>query len=98
VTKHTAYVEPVPSGKPAVKKSTRKKRASRKPFEQHDRLMAQLENAETALQQWIKSSPENAESFRRDPIRAMRAAGLDIDDDIMLELELITRAIARKLQ
>ena len=29
---------------------------------------------------------------------AMRSAGLNIDDDILLELELITRDIARKLK
>ena len=62
-----------------------------------DRLIMQLQDAETALQSWIESSHNNLEFFRRDPIRAMRAAGLDIDDDIMLELELITRDIARKL-
>jgi hypothetical protein len=28
----------------------------------------------------------------------MRAAGLDIEDDIMLELQMITRNIARKLK
>ena len=63
-----------------------------------DRLMNQLEEAEEALQHWIKSSPENLEFFRRDPVAAMRAAGLDIDDEIMLELEVITRAIAKKLE
>ena len=43
-------------------------------------------------------SPKNADWFRRDPLGAMRAAGLDIEDDIMLELELITRSIAKKLR
>ena len=65
---------------------------------QPDRLITQLENAEATLQSWIESSPDNRAFFRRDPIRAMRAAGLEIDDDIMLELELITRDIARKLK
>jgi hypothetical protein len=60
--------------------------------------MTQLAEVEAALQSWIKNSPDNLSFFRRDPIRAMRAAGLDIDDDIMLELELITRDIARKLK
>ena len=31
-------------------------------------------------------------------LAAMRAAGLDMEDDIILELELITKAIARKLK
>jgi hypothetical protein len=63
-----------------------------------DRLMEQLDKVERQLQQWIASSKENAEWFRRDPLEAMRAAGLDVEDDIMLELEMITRQIARKLK
>lgn len=60
--------------------------------------MMQLQDAEEALRQWIRSSPRNEKLFRRDPIAAMRAAGLEIDDDILLELEMITSAIARKLK
>ena len=63
-----------------------------------DRLLAQLDKVEHELQQWIARSPENAEQFRHDPLGAMRAAGLNIEDDIMLELELITKAIAKKLK
>jgi hypothetical protein len=81
-----------------VKKTPRKNHAPRKGAAQPDRLITQLENSEAALQTWIQSSPDNLEFFRRDPIRAMRSAGLDIDDDIMLELELITRDIAKKLR
>jgi len=46
----------------------------------------------------MKTSPGNAEFFRRDPIAAMRTAGLNIDDDILLELELIAGSIAKKLK
>jgi hypothetical protein len=53
---------------------------------------------EDKLQRWIKSSPDNLNFFRRDPIGAMRTAGLDIEDDIMLELETVTSSIARKLK
>jgi hypothetical protein len=81
-----------------VKKASGKNHERHKSLAQPDRLIMQLDNSEAALQAWIKSSPDNLKFFRRDPIRAMRAAGLDIDDDIMLELELITRAIARKLK
>ncbi len=63
-----------------------------------DRLLDQLNKVERQLQKWISSSPENAERFRRDPLTAMRAAGLNLEDDIMLELELITNTIARKLK
>lgn len=63
-----------------------------------DRLLAQLGKVEQQLQQWIALSPENADWFKRDPLGAMRAAGLNIEDDILLELELITKAIAKKLK
>jgi hypothetical protein len=63
-----------------------------------DRLLDRLDKVERQLQLWIKSSKENAEWFRRDPLAAMRAAGLDLEDDIMLELELITGSIAKKLK
>ncbi len=63
-----------------------------------DRLLAQLDKVELQLQQWIALSPENADHFRRDPFGAMRAAGLNLEDDIMLELELITKTIAKKLK
>ncbi|MGC2696254.1 MAG: hypothetical protein WA738_10740 [Candidatus Angelobacter sp.] len=63
-----------------------------------DRLLDQLDKVERQLQEWIAVSPKNEEWFRHDPIGAMRAAGLDIEDDIMLELELITKTIAKKLK
>jgi hypothetical protein len=68
------------------------------PSQKSDRLLDQLDKVERQLQKWTGSSPENADLFRRDPLAAMRAAGLDIEDDIMLELELITKAIAKKLK
>jgi len=63
-----------------------------------DRLLDQLDKVQHQLQKWTSLSPKNADWFRRDPLAAMRAAGLDIEDDIMLELELITKAIAKKLK
>jgi hypothetical protein len=63
-----------------------------------DRLLDQLGKVEHQLQQWIGKSRKNAEWFRRDPLGAMHAAGLNIEDDILLELELITKAIAKKLK
>jgi hypothetical protein len=73
-------------------------KARRKKSAKPDRLMSQLEDAEEALQRWIRKSPANRTFFRRDPIGAMRKAGLDIDDDILLELEIITSTIAKKLK
>jgi hypothetical protein len=63
-----------------------------------DRLLHKLTKVEQQLQEWIDKSAKNAAWYRRDPVGAMRAAGLDIEDDIMLELELITKAIAKKLK
>jgi hypothetical protein len=63
-----------------------------------DPLLDQLGKVENQLQEWIAKSPKNAAQFRRDPLAAMRAAGLSIEDDIMLELEIITKAIAKKIK
>jgi hypothetical protein len=63
-----------------------------------DRLLDQLNKVEEDLQKWIGDSKKNADLFRRDPLGAMRAAGLNLEDDIMLELEMITRSIAKKLK
>ncbi len=68
------------------------------PSVRSDRLLEQLDKVERQLQQWIAISQENAEWFQRDPLGAMRAAGLNMEDDIMLELELITKTIAKKLK
>lgn len=68
------------------------------PSEKPDRLLDQLSKVENQLQEWTSRSAKNARWFRRDPLGAMRAAGLDIEDDIMLELELITKAISKKLK
>jgi hypothetical protein len=70
----------------------------RKPSAERDRLLHHLNRVEQDLQKWIGSSKKNADLFRRDPLGAMRAAGLNLEDDIMLELEMITKSIARKLK
>jgi len=57
-----------------------------------------LSKIELDLQKWMGDSKKNADLFRRDPLGAMRAAGLNLEDDIMLELEMIIKAIARKLK
>ncbi len=76
----------------------KKKKQRRTNSAEPDRLISQLEDVEQALQIWLSNSEENVKLFRRDPIAAMRAAGLDIDDEILLELEQITSDIARKLR
>ncbi|HZU31114.1 MAG TPA: hypothetical protein VFB79_08370 [Candidatus Angelobacter sp.] len=73
-------------------------RRKKTPPDGADRLLDQLDKVEHKLQKWIAKSKTNADWFRRDPLSAMRAAGLDMEDEIMLELEMITKSIARKLK
>ncbi len=63
-----------------------------------DRLISELGRIEARLQQWIGRSAANARLFSRDPIRAMRSAGLDIEDELICELERLMVGIARKLK
>ena len=70
----------------------------RKHAAEPDYLLQHLNKVEQDLKKWIGDSKKNADLFRRDPLGAMRAAGLNLEDDIMLELEMITRSIARKLK
>lgn len=63
-----------------------------------DRLLHHLNKVEQDLKKWIGDSRKNADLFRRDPLGAMRAAGLNLEDDIMLELEMITKSIAKKVK
>jgi hypothetical protein len=73
-------------------------RRRKPPVAEPDRLLDQLTKVERDLNKWISSSAKNADWFRRDPLGAMRTAGLNLEDDIMLELEMVTKAIARKLK
>lgn len=63
-----------------------------------DRLVAELGKFEGRLQTWIAASGKNEHFFRSDPIAAMRAAGLEIDDDLMCELEQLIGGIAAKFK
>jgi hypothetical protein len=73
-------------------------RRRKPPAAEPDRLLDHLTKVERDLKKWIGTSAKNADFFRRDPLGAMRAAGLNLEDDIMLELEMITRSIAKKLK
>lgn len=63
-----------------------------------DRLMAELGKVESQLKRWISRSDKNAQLFRQDPVAAMRAAGLAMEDELICELELIMGGIARRLK
>jgi hypothetical protein len=58
----------------------------------------ELEKVEARLQQWLARSQGNVRLFRTDPIAALKAAGVDLEDDTMMELEMILADIARKLR
>jgi hypothetical protein len=73
-------------------------RRRKPPAAKPDRLLDHLTKVERDLKKWIGTSAKNADFFRRDPLGAMRAAGLNLEDDIMLELEMITRSIAKKVK
>lgn len=63
-----------------------------------DKVISELEKAESRLQDWLDASKDNAALFRRDPVTALRLAGIDLEDDIMLEIETILDDIAKKLR
>jgi len=63
-----------------------------------DRLVAALGRYEKRLQAWIAASEKNGRLFRRDPVAAMREAGLEIEDDLICELEQLMGGIAAKLK
>jgi len=65
---------------------------------QPDPLISELEKVETRLRQWLARSEANAQLFRNDPMAALRAAGVDLEDETMMELEMIAASIARKLR
>ena len=65
---------------------------------QPDPLISELEKVETRLRRWLAGSDANSQLFRNDPIAALRAAGVDLEDETMMELEMIAASIARKLR
>jgi hypothetical protein len=66
--------------------------------EQVERLLRELSARETDLIQWIQSSERNTRWFTVDPMGAIRAANLGIDERTLDQLELITLSIAKKLR
>ena len=63
-----------------------------------EQLMLDLAAKEQQLAEWIHSSEQNTRWFAADPMGAIRAANLGLDDHILQQLELITLSIARKLR
>lgn len=62
-----------------------------------DPLMQALHNCESRLRAWLNECDLNAELFRRDPLTAIRAANLGIDEDLLAELEEALTGIALRI-
>ena len=62
-----------------------------------DLLLAQLYACEEQLHAWLEGSEENAAIFAADPIAAMRAANIGMDEEALQELASVLTGIRRKL-
>jgi hypothetical protein len=63
-----------------------------------DPLLQALLDCESRLTAWLSESVCNAELFRRDPLVAIRAAKLGIDEGLLGELEGTVTGIALKFR
>jgi predicted component of type VI protein secretion system len=62
-----------------------------------DPLIQALHDCESRLGAWLNECDLNGELFRRDPLTAIRAANLGIDEDLLAGLEEALTGIALKL-
>lgn len=63
-----------------------------------DNVLRELAAKEADLRKWIQLSETNTRWFARDPMSAIRAANLGLEEHVLQQLEIITSAIARKLR
>ena len=63
-----------------------------------DDLVRHLRHCEAQLREWIASSPGNAAWLARDPMGAIRAAKLNVSEDVLDELESVLLMIAAKIR
>jgi len=63
-----------------------------------DPLVQALLNCESRLSTWLNESELNTELFRRDPVAAIRAANLDVNEALLGQLEEIVTGIVLKLK
>jgi hypothetical protein len=61
-------------------------------------LSTELTSREPFLTEWLERSAMNARWFRKDPIAALRAANIGIDEALLRELESVATALAAKLK
>ena len=62
-----------------------------------DPLLCALHDCEARLHTWLQGSPKNASLFEQNPAEALRAADLNLDEDLLCELQTLLSGIARKL-
>ncbi len=67
------------------------------PDDKVGRLLRELASKQTQLDAWLRSSDTHAVWFRKDPIAAIRAANLGIEEEFLKELESVAATIAMKL-
>jgi hypothetical protein len=67
------------------------------PVVQSDQLVNALKKSGDQLNVWLSKSPANVGLFLENPLAALQAANLDMDFHVMLELEAVLSALARKL-
>jgi hypothetical protein len=61
-------------------------------------LLNELTTREPQLNEWLERSAMNARWFRKDPIAALRASNIGINEGMLRELESVTASIAAKLK
>lgn len=62
-----------------------------------DLLLAQLYACEERLHAWLGRSEENAALFAADPVAALRAANIGMDEEALRELASVLAGIHHKL-
>jgi hypothetical protein len=63
-----------------------------------DRLLRALFECEERLHDWLETSTQNALWFARDPIGAIRAANIGMDEQALSALEAVAAGIAGKMK
>jgi hypothetical protein len=62
-----------------------------------DPLVQALLDCESRLSAWLNESELNTDLFRRDPLAALRASNLGLDEGLLGDLEETVTGIALKL-
>jgi hypothetical protein len=62
------------------------------------RLLLALQQSEEQLRKWTSASAANSRLFSEDPAAALEAADLRLDWEVIVELEIVLRSLARKLE